>query len=49
MSLSEDEKSFFQSVREDVYLEFKLYNLKSNKKIQINRIETELGGLGKDL
>jgi hypothetical protein len=47
--LSEGDKSLLQSVREDIYLEFKLYNLKSSMKTQINKIRTELDDLGKDL
>ncbi|HKR72707.1 MAG TPA: hypothetical protein VJR94_01205 [Candidatus Nitrosocosmicus sp.] len=49
LPLSEDDKSLLQNIREDIYLEFKLYKLKSSMKTQINKIKTELDGLGKDL
>jgi hypothetical protein len=47
--LSEANKSLLQNIREDIYLEFKLYNLKSSMKTEINRIEAELNDLGKGL
>lgn len=37
MPLSKPDKSLLQSVREDIYLEFKLFNLKSSMKTQINK------------
>lgn len=36
LPLSEVEKSLLQSIREDLYLEFKLYNLESKMKAQIS-------------
>jgi hypothetical protein len=49
LPLHEADKSLLQNTREDIYLEFKLYNLKSSRKTQISKIKTELDGLVKDL
>ena len=47
--LSETDKSLLQSIKEDLYLEFKLYNLKTDMESQFDSIQSELHELEKHL